>query len=67
MREPGWGSVFKLENYLTLVNKKYVALLQDAESHTVVNVTAGTYEASVPNVEPHTVRLVGETDHRTKF
>ena len=49
------------------MNKKYVALLQDAESHTVVNVTAGTYEASVPNVEPHTVRLAGETDHGTKF
>ena len=38
---------FKLENYLTLVNEVYVALLQDAESQTVVNVTAGKNDASV--------------------
>ena len=28
---------FKLENYLTLVNEKYVALLQDAESQPAGN------------------------------
>ena len=28
---------FKLENYLTLVDEKYVALLQDAESQPVGN------------------------------
>ena len=38
---------FKLENYLTLVNEKYVALLQDAESQLVANVPAGTDESSV--------------------
>ena len=39
---------FKLENYyLTLVNEKYVALLQDAESQHVTNVPAGTGEFSV--------------------
>ena len=38
---------FKLENYLTLVNEKYVALLQDAESQPVANVAAGTDESSM--------------------
>ena len=38
---------FKLENCLTLVNEKYVALLQDAESQPVANVPAGTDESSV--------------------
>ena len=38
---------FKLENNLTLVNEKYVALLQDAESQPVANVPAGSDEASV--------------------
>ena len=37
---------FKHENYLTLVNEKYVALLQDGESQTVVTVQAGTDETS---------------------
>ena len=36
----------KLENYLTPVNEKYVALLQDAVSRTVVSVTTGTDETS---------------------
>ena len=39
---------FKLENYLTLVNEKYVALLHDAESETVEDVAAGTAETCVP-------------------
>ena len=38
---------FKLENHLTLVNEKYVALLQDAESQPVANVPVETDEASV--------------------
>ena len=38
---------FKLENYLTLVNERYVQLLQDAESQPVANVPAGTDEGSV--------------------
>ena len=37
----------KVENYLTLVNGLYVALLQDAESQLVANVPAGTDESSV--------------------
>ena len=38
---------FKLENCLTLVNERYVQLLQDAESQPVANVPAGTDEGSV--------------------
>ena len=38
---------FRLENYLTLVNEKHVALLQDAESQPVSNVPARTDESSV--------------------
>ena len=37
----------KLENNITLVNEKNVALLQDAESQLVANVPAGTDESSV--------------------
>ena len=33
---------FKLENCLTLVDEKYVALLLDAEFQTVANLPAGT-------------------------
>ena len=59
---------FKLENCLTLVNEKYVALLQDAESEPVSNVPAGTDESSVLiRTLRHTLRLVGDTDHRTKL
>ena len=38
---------FELENYLTLVKEKYVALLQDAESQPVAKFPAGTDEPSV--------------------
>ena len=38
---------FKLENYLTLVDEKYVALLQDAESQAVANLPAGAEELAV--------------------
>ena len=47
----------KLENYLTPVNEKYVALLQDAVSRTVVNVTTGSDENSV------LIRTLGHTLH----
>ena len=46
--ESTWLEVrFKIENYLTLVNEKYVTLLQDAESQLVANNPAGTDEASM--------------------
>ena len=40
---------FKLENYLTLVDEKYVALLLDAESRSLANLRAGT-EEPVPTI-----------------
>ena len=46
---------FKLENYLTLVDEKYVALLLDAESQTVANLPAGTEEPAV------TIRTLSHT------
>ena len=46
---------FKLENYLTLVDEKYVALLLDAESQTVANLPAGTEELAV------TIRTLSHT------
>ena len=59
---------FKLENYFTLVNERYVQLLQDAESQPVANVPAGTDKGSVLiRTLSHTLRLVGDTDHRTKL
>ena len=46
--ERTWLEVrFKLETYLTLVNEKYVALLEDAASQLVATVPAGTDESSV--------------------
>ena len=38
---------FRLENYLTLVDEKYVQLLLDAESQPVANLPAGGDETSV--------------------
>ena len=38
---------FKLENCLTLVDEKYVALLQDAEPQVVANLPAGAEEPAV--------------------
>ena len=60
---------FKLENYLTLVDERYVALLLNAESQPVANLPTGTEESAVSqaNVESHTVRLAGDTDHGTKL
>ena len=46
---------FKVDNYLTLVDEKYVALLQDAESRAVANLPAGTEEPAV------TIRTLGDT------
>ena len=37
----------ELENYLTLVNERYVQLLQDEELQLVANGPAGTDESSV--------------------
>ena len=45
----------KLENYLTLVDEKYVALRLDAESQTVANLPAGTEEPAV------TIRTLSHT------
>ena len=58
----------KLENYLTLVDERYVGLLLDAESQPVANLPTGTEESAVtiPNIESHIVRLAGDTDHGKK-
>ena len=48
---------FKLENYLTLVDEKYVQLLLDAESQPMANLPAGGDETSV------TVRTLSHTLH----
>ena len=46
---------FKLENYLTLVDEKYIQLLHDAESQPVANLPAGGDETSV------TIRTLSHT------
>ena len=46
---------FKLENYLTLVDERYVGLLLDAESQPVANLPTGTEESSV------TIRTLSHT------
>ena len=46
---------FKLENCLTLVDEKYVALLLDAGSQTAANPPAGTEEPAV------TIRTLSHT------
>ena len=56
-----------LENHLNHVNEKHVALLQDAEYQPVANIPAGTDESSVLIRTLSRTRLVGDTDHRTKF
>ena len=59
---------FKLENHLTIVDERYVALLLNAESQPVANLpTGGRISGDHPNVESHTVRLAGDTDHGTKL
>ena len=55
MRRLGSSSVFKLENYLTLVDERYVALLLDAESQPVANLPTGTEESAV------TIRTLSHT------
>ena len=57
---------FKLENYLTLVDEKYVALLQDAESRSVANLPAGQEEPTV-TIRTMSHTLYGDTDHWTKL
>ena len=46
---------FKLENYLTLVDERYVGLLLDAESQPVANLPTGTEESAV------TIRTLSHT------
>ena len=46
---------FKLENYLTLVDERYVALLLNAESQPVANLPTGTEESAV------TIRTLSHT------
>ena len=46
---------FKLENYLTLVDERYVALLLNAESQPVANLPSGTEESAV------TIRTLSHT------
>ena len=59
---------FKLENYLTLVDERYVALLLNAESQPGEPSDGnGRLSGDHPNVESHTVRLAGDTDHGTKL
>ena len=50
---------FNVGNYLTFVTVKHVQLLQDA----VLNLK----ELKRLALEPHTVRLVGDTEHGMKF
>ena len=49
------------------MNARYVQLLQDAASQPAATVPAGTASVPIREVEPHTVRLAGGTDHGTKF
>ena len=60
---------FKLENYLTLVDERYVALLLNAESQPCGEPSDvdGRISFDHPNVESHIVRLAGDTDHGTKL
>ena len=46
---------FKLENYLTFVDERYVALLVNAESQPVANLPTGTEESAV------TIRTLSHT------
>ena len=48
---------FKLENYLTLVDERYVALLLNAESQPVANLSTGTEESAV------TIRTLSHTQY----
>ena len=54
---------FKLENYLTLVDERYVALLLWTRSLKQWR----TFQHEHPNVESHVVRFVGDTDRWTKL
>ena len=59
---------FKLENYLTLVDERYVALLLNAESQPVANLPTGTEESAVTiRTLSHTLYALLATDHGTKL
>ena len=59
---------FKLENYFTLVDERYVVPAERRVS-TCGEPSDGNGRISGdhPNVESHTVRLAGDTDHGTKL
>ena len=57
---------FKLENYLTLVDERHVAPLPNAACGEPSDGNR-TIRGDLPNVESHTVRLAGDTDHGTKL
>ena len=46
---------FKLENYLTMVDERYVALLQNAESQALANLPAGEEHAVTIRTLSHTL------------
>ena len=51
---------FKLENYLTLVDERYSTCGEPSDGN-------GRISGDHRNVESHTVRLAGDTDHGTKL
>ena len=57
-----------LENYFTHVNEKYAALLPRTVSNRG-ECSSGNWRVlrALSNVESHTVRFVGDTDHGTMF
>ena len=59
---------FKLENYLTLVDERYVGLSPGRRVSTCGEPSDGNGRISsdYPNIESHTVRFAGDTDHGTK-
>ena len=60
---------FKLENYLTFLDEKYIQLLHDAESQPVANLPAGGDETSVTiRTLSHTLyALLATFDHWTEL
>ena len=60
---------FKLENYLSFVDERYVDAPAERRVSTCGEPSDGNGRISGdhPNVESHTVRLAGDTDHGTKL
>ena len=61
--------LFKLENYLTLVNEKYVDLLQHAESQPAANLPGGDEEpaATIRTLSRTLYALLATLTHWTKL